>query len=406
MKKTIFKILLSLALFLPACAGPSIFPNISLSTSNPVLAQPIFMAIDETRNRGYLINSNNLVNYADASLMVLDLSNPTAPVAINVVALANFSGQAYLDTTNQYLYIANRLSANVDDAVDQIIQVNVNESSPQYLNMVQYSTDGNPFGITSDGTNLYIACTCSADLIPLSNLNIRTNVSFNVQNNLGVTLNTSGTRELALSPSGQYLFVTNNTAQMLILNVNQIAIPDPSLQVTQGGSAAVDYDLANTLSTRGIVSDSNYIYVVDGSTPALKILTEQNLPINTTATPIEIPISQLAVAEIPLNTNPNEIALDTINGRVYTTIAGTMSNGNMGTASLNEVSVVDTTTLTQIAQISLTNNLPAGVAAANNPFGISVGHFGGVPYIYVLNLNSNNISIINGNTLSVVASFP
>ena len=364
------------------------------------------MAIDETRNRGYLINSNNLVNYADASLMVLDLSNPTAPVAINVVALANFSGQAYLDTTNQYLYIANRLSANVDDAVDQIIQVNVNESSPQYLNMVQYSTDGNPFGITSDGTNLYIACTGSADLIPLSNLNIRTNVSFNVQNNLGVTLNTSGTRELALSPSGQYLFVTNNTAQMLILNVNQIAIPDPSLQVTQGGSAAVDYDLANTLSTRGIVSDSNYIYVVDGSTPALKILTEQNLPINTTATPIEIPISQLAVAEIPLNTNPNEIALDTINGRVYTTIAGTMSNGNMGTASLNEVSVVDTTTLTQIAQISLTNNLPAGVAAANNPFGISVGHFGGVPYIYVLNLNSNNISIINGNTLSVVASFP
>lgn len=382
-------------LFLSACAGPAIFPDIPLSTSNPVLAQPIFMAIDETRNRGYLINSNNLVNYNDASLMVLDLTNPTAPQVLDVAALQNFSGQAYLDTTNQFLYIANRLSANVDDAVDQIIQVNVNEASSGYLGMVQYQTDANPFGITSDGTNLYVACTGSADLIPISNLNIRSQVSFNVQNNLGEVLNTSGTRELALSPSGQYLFVTNRTDQMLILNTGQIPIPDPSLSVTLGGAAAVAYDLANTLSTRGIVSDSSYIYVVDGLSPALKILTEQNLPVNTSGTPIEIPISSLVVAEIALTSNPNEVAVDAVNGKVYTTLSDN-----------DQVSVVDTNSLSQVAQISLFENLPSGVTAGDNPFGVAVGHFGGVPYVYVMNLNSNNVSIINGNTLSVVASFP
>ncbi len=384
-----------LILLLPACAGAPIFPDISLSTTEPVLAQPIFMSIDENRNRGYLINSNNVVDYNNASLMVLDLTNPVAPVVLDVVSLQNFSGQAYLDTANQFLYIANRLSANVDDAIDQIIQVNVNEASSEYLSMVQYATDGNPFGITSDGTNIYVACIGSADRLLLSNLNVRTQVSFNVQNNLGVTLNTSGTRELALSPSGQYLFVTNRTDRMLILDTNQIPIPDPNLAVTLGGSVAVVYDLGNTLSTRGIVSDSNYIYVVDGATPALKILAEQNLPTNTSGVPIEIPISSLVVAEIALNQNPNEVAVDSLNDRVYTTIADS-----------NELSVVDTNSLTQIALIPLASVLPVNVDQGINPFGVSVGHFGGVPYIYVMNLNSNNVSIINGNTLSVVATFP
>ncbi len=382
-------------LFLSACAGPGIFPNIPLSTTSPVLAQPIFMTIDETRNRGYLINSNNAVNYGDASLMVLDLTNPTAPQVLNVISILNFSGQAYLDNTNQLLYITNRLSANIEDNIDQILQVNVNESSSSYLSITQYATDGNPFGITSDGTNLYIACTGSVDRILFSNLNQRTQVSFNVQNNLGVTLNTSGTRELALSPSGQYLFVTNRTDRMLILNTSQIPLPDPTLTVTSGGSAAVDYDLANTISTRGIASDSNYIYVVDGISPALKILSEQSLPVNSTGTPIEIPISSLVVSEISLNTNPNEVAVDTLNEKVYVTLSDN-----------NQVSVIDTNSLTQIAQIELDESLPAGIAQGLNPFGISVGHFGGVPYIYVMNLNSNNVSIINGNTLGVVATFP
>lgn len=398
MKKSFLKFVFILCL-LSSCAGPGIFPDIPLSTSSPVLAQPIFMSIDETRNRGYLINSNNLVNYNDASLMVLDLTNPTAPTVLNAVSILNFSGQAWLDTTNQFLYITNRLSANVEDAVDQIIQVNVNESSANYLSMTPYSTDANPFGITSDGSNLYIACTGSADRILLSNLNQRTQVSFNVQNNLGATLNTSGTRELALAPSGQYLFVTNRTDRMLILNTSQIPIPDPDLSLTLGGSAAVDYDLGNTLSTRGIVSDSNYIYVVDGATPALKILSEQNLPVNSTGTPTEIPISSLVVAEISLNANPypnpNEVAVDTVNGRVYVTLGNT-----------NQVAVIDTNTLTQLAQIELDEALAVGLDQGINPFGVSVGHFGGVPYIYVMNLNSNNVSIINGNTLQVVATFP
>src|SRR4029434_6242346 len=86
-----------LVLTCTACAGPSIFPEIPLSTTSPILADPIFMAIDETTNRGYVINSNNTVAFAGASLLVLDLTNPLAPQTLRAVSLLNFSGQGYLD---------------------------------------------------------------------------------------------------------------------------------------------------------------------------------------------------------------------------------------------------------------------------------------------------------------------
>src|SRR4029434_8313337 len=85
-----------LVLTCTACAGPSIFPEIPLSTTSPILADPIFMAIDETTNRGYLINSNNTVEFAGASLMVLDLTNPIAPKTLKAASLKHYSGQVFL----------------------------------------------------------------------------------------------------------------------------------------------------------------------------------------------------------------------------------------------------------------------------------------------------------------------
>ena len=134
--------------------------------------------------------------------------------------------------------------------------------------------------------------------------------------------------------------------------------------------------------------------MVEGFPPSLQIFAEQSFP-PVTGNPVEVTLASVAVAQIPLDQNPNEIALDTVNSRAYATLSDE-----------NELSIINTQLQVEMVRLHLDQSLPAGVSIGQNPFGVSVGHFGGVPYIYVLNLNTNNISIINGNTQSVVASFP
>jgi YVTN family beta-propeller protein len=181
---------------------------------------------------------------------------------------------------------------------------------------------------------------------------------------------------------------------MLILDKNQIPLPDPTIELTSGGSEAVDYVVSNTVSTRGIVSDSNFVYVVEGAPPSLDVLTDRTLPV-VSGQAQQILISSIAVASIPLGNDPEDIALDTVNGRAY------VANGLD-----NTVSVIDTNLLTEIARIAIPNSLPNEFPLGANPFGVAVGHFGGVPYVYVLNQTTNNITIINGITLAVITNFP
>ncbi len=393
MKKNFLKILLLAYFFLPACAGPNIFPSIPTNASPPVLAQPIFMAIDETRSRGYLLNSNNAVSYGNGSLMVLDLTNPTAPAVLNTITIKSFSGQAYLNTTTQLLYVANRLSDNASDTTDQILVINVDASSPTYLQVTEYETDANPFGIISDGTNLYTFNSQSVDYFLVSNLAQRTYLNLSsLQTSSGDDVNTTTIAEGTFSPSGNYIYITNRQDRLLIANRSQITAPTSA--VTTGGIEGIDYAVNNATSTRGAASDSQYTYIVEGSPPSLQIFSEQAFP-PVTGNPVEVALSSVAVNQIPLDQNPNEIALDTVNSRAYVTLSNE-----------NELSIIDTQLQVEITRLHLDQSLPAGVNIGQNPFGVSVGHFGGVPYIYVLNLNTNNISIINGTTQSVVSSFP
>ncbi len=402
-KEIFYKTILLLLLILPTlsfthCAGPSIFQPTPLNVTPPIIAQPIEMAIDEVNKRGYLINSDNTVLYSNGSLIVFDLTNPVVPTVLRSVGLPNFSGQAYLDTATKYLYVTNRLNEPSTNNTNQILKINIDEASSNYLTYQQYESASNPFGITSNGTDLFVVDQQSLDFYALSNLSSRTNVNFNVQLTDGTTPNTSNTRQIALSPSKNFLYVTNETGPVLILNTSEIPAPSGSAGVTNGGNAAVDYAIANTSSTFGVASDSQYIYIVEGTPPALLILNDVNLPV-VQGNPQSIQTSSLAAQTIPLGTNPNEIALDPTNNRAYVTLSFD-----------NQVSVIDTKNLVELVRIPLANNnnvtLPAGINQGENPFAISLGHFGGTPYIYVMNLNTNNISIINGSTNTLVSTFP
>ncbi|MBL7684511.1 MAG: hypothetical protein JNK65_00545, partial [Deltaproteobacteria bacterium] len=341
------------------------------------------------------LNSNYTVNYADASFMVLDLTNPIAPKVIKAVSIPNFSGQGILDTTNQKMLFTNRESESNTDKIDQLLLIDLNEASSNFLTYQTFTADDNPFGITTDGTSFFVANDRSLVRYEKSDLTHRTRIDLNIKavgsNNPTNTLNT---RETVISPSGQFVFVANRSDKMMILDKNQIPVPDPSLELTLGGSEAVDYVISNTFSTRGMASDTNYVYVVEGTPPSLKILTDKNIPL-VSGQPQQILISSLAVAEIPLGNNPNEIVLDSANQKAYIPLGDD-----------NKLSIIDTSLFTEVGRITLDVNLPAGINPGKNPFSAAVGIFGGVPYIYVLNLDTNNITILNGNTQQILASFP
>ncbi|MFO1519885.1 MAG: hypothetical protein U1F57_09530 [bacterium] len=377
------------------CAGNSIFPNIPLSNTSPVLSNPIFLVVDEPNARGYLINSNNQVNFSDASLMVLNLTNPLAPTVIKAVNLQNFSGQGVLNPATKTLYITNRFSGDPTDVTDRILAVNVDESSANFLGIQEFEADSNPFGIAFDGTNLYTANIASLDRYLVGNLNQRTRIDFNVEAvGTSTPVNTQNTRELVLSPSGQFLYIGNRGDKLLILDTQQIPVPDPTQSLTLGGSESIDYVLSDTFSTRGMTSDANYVYVVEGNPASLKILSDKTLPL-VSGQPQQILISSLAVAEIPLGNDPNEITLDSVNQRAY-----------VPNSQDNTVSIIDTNLFVEVARIAMDKNLPAGIPVGTYPFSVGVYHSGGIPYLYVLNHDSSNITIMNGATQSIVGHFP
>lgn len=381
-------------LFLVHCAGPSVFQPIPLNATPPVIIQPIYFGIDEINKRGYLINSNNTVLYSDGSLIVFDLTNPIAPSVVRSVSLLNFSGQAYLDTNTKYLYATNRLNQSKNDNNDQILKINIDETSSNFLTYQQFQTGNNPFGIASDGTNLFVVNQQSLDFFLLSNLSSRTEVNFNILVNDNSIPNTVNTRQMAISPSGNYLYVSNEGGPVLILNKSQIPPPNQTEPLTTGTNNSVDYIIAGTNSTIGITSDTQNIYIVEDNPPSLLVFADPQLP-PVDGNPQTVQLSNILKTSIPLGNFPNEVAADGMNSRAYVTLAQN-----------NEVSVIDTNNLVELTRIPLTTGLPGGVNRGENPFAISVGHFGGVPYIYVLNLNTNNISIINGDSLSVVGSYP
>jgi YVTN family beta-propeller protein len=391
-KKILFCSLFLFALL--GCAGESIFIPIPLTLNPLVLANPISMAASSAARRLYIANSNNEVLWADASFAVLDLTNPLNPQAIAVISIPNFSGEIILDEPRGFVYIPNRESASEAQTVDHVLRININEASPNFLEVDLFDSGSNPFGAAvGELDTLFVAADSQALRYDLNNLNNFTAVDLNVTTAEGRAIDTDDTRNCALSPSGANLFVTNENDNMLILNVAQFP-PPSSPGETDLGQEAVDYIVTGTVSTQGVASDSQFVYVVDASPPLLKVMTDTGLvPVN--GPPLEIGSASLEVAAIPLGSEPGEILIDDPNRRAY--VANTGSD---------DVSVIDLDLLTEINRVAVDENLPVNVDPGDQPFGMTLAEVDGVQFLYVANFNSNNITVIRTDTLKVVAAFP
>ena len=392
--------LISVALIfstLLGCADPSIFVSIPLTTNPPVLASPISFVINATTARGYLVNSNNSVIYSNGSVIIFDMTNPTDPTALAAVSIPSFSGQVILDSTRGYLYIPNRLSDDREDNDDQIVRVNIDEASSSYLTVETFGSGSNPFGAAFDSSDaLFVAGTGAVFRYDVDDPTGYSKVTTSFTTNEGDAVSGSQTREVALRSGSDNLYVTNRSDQLMILSVSEFTAPSANT-ITDLGTGPVQYVISGTASTRGLAVDATNsdIYVVEGgNAPILKVLNDASLSANSGA-PIEINAGTLLIGSVPVGSDPSEIALDITNNRVY--VANT---GN------DSISVIDTNLLVEVARISVATDLPSGIAAGDEPFGLALASLGGTTYIYVTNLVTHNVTIINTSTLAIVGNIP
>jgi len=397
MLKKVF-LLFALAVIFSGCAESSIFPNVPLTLNPLVLANPISMVASANSKRLYIVNSNNRVNYFDASFVIMDITNPVSPVAIAVISIPNYGGQIILDELRGLVYIPDRQSSSENDFEDQVLVININEASPGFLTTDLIPSTANPFGAFFEGNLLYVATTAQAVLYNVDNFSGFTAVDLPVITNLGEEIEADRTREIAVSPSGNNVFVTNEDGSMLILNAAEFLPPTAPGQADLG-TEPIDYVVFDAVSTRGITRDANFLYVVEVIPSALRIMTDAGLaPVQ--GAPLQITSSSLQVGSIPVGNDPGEVVLDEANMLAFVSNTGD-----------DTVSVIDLALQQEIGRINISTTPETlfetgDTQEGDQPFGMAYVNIDGTNYLYVAHFETSIVSVINADTLTVLNTFP
>ena len=131
MRKTLILSICCIVLASSGCAtSQDVFGDIGEN-----IASPSAMWIDVDDNRMYLVNSNSRVLYDwhQGNFQVLDITNPLAPSLIKSVETDSFSGEIYLDTTNNIAYVPNRYTSSDAEQVDRMYSFATDEASFENL---------------------------------------------------------------------------------------------------------------------------------------------------------------------------------------------------------------------------------------------------------------------------------
>lgn len=368
--------LLLAGITLISCNSNSLF-----GPSGSHFSAPIAVAVDTTRNRAYVVNSNNIYAYTDSTLSILDLTNPAAPVLLsnakNPISIPNFSGQISLNTTTQQAFIANRLSENNDVKSDHLLRINVNESSSGFATVDSFTAGDNPFGVT--------CCDTSSRLYAVSNggtLDVfdSTSPATLTQVSLAGTLASgeiySGSNSTEAVLLGNQVFVTSRVGRIFVINTTEVG---------DSSKHPMDYIILNMGDIRGITTDGTLIYVVDATlnSEVLRIINPASLTAVApdSSVPTEKDFSTVQTTTVSVGHNPNEVVV--FKGKAY------VSNQND-----NTVSVINLTSNTVITTI------PVG----QQPFGLTAFTLGATDYLYVTNLFSNSISVVDLTSNTVVST--
>jgi YVTN family beta-propeller protein len=392
MRRTLIIPLVAIALLLQACAqSGSIFPQLGEQ-----LATPGAFAIDVATNRLYVVNSNSQVLYdwTEGTFQVYDITNPLAPVLVKSQPTPSFSGQIYLDTTRQQAFVPNRFSEGEGTQTDYLFQFDVNEASADFLTYTSGVVDLNPYAIdccypadrawisTSEDQMQYVNL---ADIAAAPGA-----IALDTPLDLGGTLSDTGFNHIARKDN--QAFLSRENGGIMVVNLDEAGV---------AGANAVDYFIADFPNPRGLAVRGDFLYAVgEGSecngdycrfVMVINVSTMVPLLDNTYTFQVDKEDSGILTATIEIGDFPQEILLS----QVYAFV----TNQDDDT-----VSVID------LATNAVAATIPVGVGPDDNddqPFtlGLYTTLAGVDQYVYVGNVESNTISIIDVPTLTVAATY-
>lgn len=346
---------------------------------------PIAVAVDVARARAYVVNSNNNYEFTDATLSILDITDPAAPVLLdnpaNPIGTPNFSGQIYFDPATSLAYVSNRASDDANDTEDALLRINLDESSAAFGAVDSFPGGENPFGVACCDTSgrLYVA-TSGGTLNVFNPADLSSSVSISLQLILSTGDELSGASSTEVVLLGSQAFVTNRTGRIYVINTDEVG--DTSKN-------PIDYIVLGGEDFRGIATDGTSLFAVDAGNeddvgPFLRVINPSILtPVDPDVPTIsEVDLSTVQTTAVSVGNDPNEVVV--FNGRA------TVTNLDDDT-----VTVIDTAS----------NAVTATISVGDQPFGMAAFTSGGTDVLYVTNLVSNTISIINLGSNTVVNTF-
>lgn len=394
-RKLVFVFLFLLSISITSCSGASIFQPIGNNLSGPIA-----IVLDPGLARAYVVNSNLNVAFSDTSLVILDISNPTAPVFLdntnNPISIPDLSGQAFLDGATQRLFVTNRFSPQKNDVIDNLLVINVNEGS-DLGNMQIFEAGENPIGIAccDASDRFYVVSDGTLEIFSLSDPNQKITRILDVLLTTGESFNGLSTTHVALL--GNQAFLSNRAGIIYVINTNNVDDMDKN---------PIDYIITNLNDIRSIATDGTNIYIdeVDfeddeitrfrSIDPAVIPPIDDNggiiitIDIEDTQEEFQVEKQSLDLGAV----EPQEIFI--FKDHAFVT---DKEENKVLSIDISNPDNISLETAIDLTEDGFTSDAPFDMAAAT---------FDGTDLLYVTNLDSNNISIVDLATNSVVGTYP
>lgn len=386
--KTLWKscgLLLAL-FFLGACASQTdIFPAVTTSVDETLaeFPNPISIAVDQV-NSQIVVSNSNVDFFSDGgslAVLTVDATNTTAPslTANQVINTPNFSGELYLDAATNNLYVPFRETSPSDTSVDQIQQYVLSAGSVSLTTTTTVSA--NPFGITGNASQVFVV---SDDVLTIFNTSLGspTTIDLTAAETAGISdTDSTAVEYAAYDATGNRLFVSNPLGKMFVIDLNTNVL-----------SQAID----GPESTRNLLINNDILYALDAVTKSIWIFDTTQLAV-ASATPASADDSTFLITTVSVGNNPNGMALDPTNNRLY-----------VGNTNDDTISVIDTLTFEEVARVSVHQDdiSSSFLRDGEEPFALAVGTFNSVPYVFVAGFVGNAVVMIHGQTLQIAEVFP
>ncbi len=376
--------LMAVACLMAGCAqSGDIFPPIGTN-----VATPSAMAVDVAANRLYMVNSNSevLYDWTQGTLQVLDITDPLVPVLLQTTPTLSYSGEIYYDVANTTAYIPNRYSVNSQATNDRLYTFDLDETSAAFATYTESTLGRDAYAISCCYPARRVWITTSLDAVQYVDLDTAltpTNVSLLTDLDTGGRVSNAYANHIVVRDN--QAFLSREFGGVMVLNLDKAGA---------GDAVPVDYYISDIGSPRGIAIDGNTLYVVgEGSEGGsykrfLMVLDVSTLtPIagNTTTVHVDKDDAGILTQIVEIGLQPQEVLL--------TTDYAMVTNMQDDT-----VSVVNRTSLI----------VDATITVGRQPFSLALYQDGaGVDrYVYIGNVESNTLSIIDLSTLTVVATYP